>query len=149
MDIANVILVEIDENRVVILDGKEYLVVDRESLGDATKTETSYQARLNYKIPASKTPTPKKPKKRTNQRHDPKLRPAILFIIENHPDIKSGDIRNLLRVDHKITLESHQLRTVMQDMRRKGQIKVSGDKNHAFWSVVESSGTPEWMIPKP
>jgi hypothetical protein len=119
--LADAILVEIDENRVVVLDGREYLVIDKNLL----------------KIEEPKKEIVKKERKPSVSTLTRAFTEPIIEILKDNPGAKSSFIRQLLWDKYGLKIESVQLRTIMQTIRKDGKIRAEGEKAGAVWYVKE------------
>lgn len=113
-DYSNVTLVKIVEERVVVIDGEEFLIVDRDVFNA---------------LKARYTPRPY-----TNANE---LKSAICEILKQHPGSASKEIRYFLDEDFNMKPTIHVLRGCLQRMREAKQIVSDGVKNKAVWYSVD------------
>jgi hypothetical protein len=109
-DYTRVIFVKITDDKVVIVDGEKYLLVDPEMFNSL---------KAHY-VPRSYT--------RTKE-----IRTAILEILERQPGSGSKEIRRLLNVEYNFQPSINVLRGCLQRMREEKLIFNKGQKNLAVW----------------
>jgi len=110
---SNVTLVKIVEERVVVIDGEEFLIVDRVVMN------------------ALKSKYVPRPYTNTNE-----MKNAICEILKQHPGSASKDIRHFLDKDFNIQPTKEVMRGCLQRMRESKQIMSKGVKNQAVWFLL-------------
>jgi hypothetical protein len=118
-DYNNVVLVKIDETRVVVVDGEEYLVVDPSKLNGL---------RTTYQLPSYKQPEPK-----TDD-----LKEAIYKILDETPGLQSSEIMGVLKNEYDLRPTVGQLASALQRLRAMDKIVVEGVKRNARWYPAET-----------
>ncbi len=114
MNNINVILVKIEDDRVVVLNGEKYLVVDKLALEE-----------INELVPT-----------RIYTRTEA-LQSAILEILKAHPNIASSEIRKHLTEKYEFPeFTGNTMRSLLSRMKDKGLIRVHGSRNTATWSIM-------------
>jgi hypothetical protein len=109
---VNVVLVKIDEDRVIVINGEEYLVVDKDEI-----KETALQQKNTRTWPAKS------------------IEEAVLEILDTNPDMKSKEIRQDLEKFYELKVDANVLRGVMTRMKNEGLVVVHGLRNSATWSI--------------
>jgi hypothetical protein len=115
-------LVKIEEDRVVVLNGEEYLL-----LGELSKPR--------YKQEEAKKPSPKpksKPKKRVTLGQ---IQPAVIKILGERPGLKNNELRRQVLKEYKLDPADSSFRSMLRRMKENGLIEVEGIKNGAKWSL--------------
>lgn len=112
----NVVLVKIDEDRVIVINGEEYLVVDKDEIKETAVNQK------NRSWPKSGDPTKD-------------IQESILDVLDSNPDMKSKEIRQDLEKFYQLKLDPQALRGIMTRMKNEGLIVVRGLRNSATWSI--------------
>ena len=109
---TNAILVRIDDDHIVTIDGDKYLVIDKVSFKDLNNAR---EVRVYT---------------RTED-----LQTAIFEILEKRPKLRSGQIRYILTEEYEMNPTPNTIRGLMGRMKSKGLLVVEGSKNTACWSI--------------
>ena len=106
------ILVKIDKDRVVTINGEQYLVVDKVAFKEINEAR---EIRVY-----------------TRSKH---LELAVLEILETRPNLRNNQIRSILAEEYEIKTTPNIVRGLLSRMKNKGLIEVDGIKNMATWSL--------------
>lgn len=136
MNYVNAVLVKIDDDSVVVIDGVKYLVMMQGS-------QTRPQPRPMYKEAAKKSvaklakpkqKTRAKAKKFTNEEREA-LEASIFAILNAYPNSRSGSIRAQLKQLYNINVNPTTVSYALARMKKNNLIEVQGYKQGATWTV--------------
>jgi hypothetical protein len=111
----NVTLVKIEEDRVIVVNGEEYLLVDPSALNGGS---TTYSPPEKVKVTD--------------------LKEAIVQILEETPGLQASEIRTFLKSEYNMEPTDSQLRSTLQRMRVADRLVVEGVKRLARWYAAET-----------
>ncbi|MET0786191.1 MAG: hypothetical protein ABWY25_05755 [Paenisporosarcina sp.] len=134
MNYVRAMLIKIEDDRVVVIDGEKYLVLDK---GVPEKKDLSLK----------KTATPRKRKSRAKKRPPSNGRQAaldalILKMLDEHPKAKNSDVRAWLKNGHGKDVTATVVGSSLRRLKEKDLVEVDGIKNGAAWSLKQKPVPP-------
>jgi predicted HTH transcriptional regulator len=130
MKYVNAMLMKIEDDRVVVIDGEKYLVLEE----SVSRPVSPTKPRPNYKeASAKKRPAVKK--KLKPRVHIDQVRPAVLEILKANQEMKTRELFDLLRKEYNLDPSNSSFRSMLSRMKDSGLIQMEGTTKGAKWSL--------------